>query len=116
MEAGAGAAVTPGGAAPDVAARAAGPEGSAGAPGGLAADTPARADAPALAAEPDGAERPVAPVLDAAARESLVAEAAGKSTRQVKEMLAKVDPDLGAAGGPDAAAGSGAVGAQGGDR
>ena len=37
---------------------------------------------------------PVAPVLDAAARESLVAEAAGKSTRQVKEMLAKVDPEL----------------------
>ena len=76
------AAVAPGGPAPDGAARAAGPEGSEGAegtPGGLLPDAP---------------ERPVAPVLDAAARESLVAEAAGKSTRQVKEMLAKVDPDL----------------------
>ncbi len=93
MEAGAGAAGALGGSAPDVEAREAGPEGSAGAPSGLAADTPVRADAPALAAEPDGAERPVALVLDAAARESLVAEAAGKSTR-LKEMLAKVDPDL----------------------
>ena len=73
-------AVAPGGPAPDVAARDAGPEGSAGAPGGLVPDAPVRA--------------PVAPVLDAAARESLVAEAAGKSTRQVKEMLAKVDPEL----------------------
>ena len=42
------------------------------------------------------AERPVAPVLDLAARESLVAQAAGKSTRQVQEMLAEVDPDLAA--------------------
>ncbi len=76
------AAVAPGGPAPDGAARAAGPEGSEGAegaPGGLLPNAP---------------ERPVAPVLDAAARESLVAQAAGKSTRQVKEMLAKVDPDL----------------------
>ena len=40
------------------------------------------------------AERPVAPVLDLAAREELVAQAAGKSTRQVQEMLAEVDPDL----------------------
>ena len=42
------------------------------------------------------AERPAAPVLDLAARESLVAQAAGKSTRQVQEMLAEVDPDLAA--------------------
>ena len=40
------------------------------------------------------AERPVAPVLDLAAREELVAQAAGKSTRQVQEMLAEVDPEL----------------------
>ena len=79
MELGARAAVAPGGSAPDGAAREAGPEGSEGAPGGLVPDAP---------------EGPVAPVLDAAARESLVAEAAGKSTRQVKEMLAKVDPEL----------------------
>ena len=82
LELGARAAVAPGGSAPEVAARAAGPEGSEGAPGGLVPDASVRAP-----------ERP-APVLDAAARESLVAEAAGKSTRQVKEMLAKVDPDL----------------------
>ncbi len=83
MELGARAAAAPGGSAPDVAARAAGPVGSEGAPGGLVPDAPVRAP-----------ERPVAPVLDAAARESLVAQAAGKSTRQVKEMLAKVDPEL----------------------
>ncbi len=83
MELGARAAAAPGGSAPDGAARGAGPVGSEGAPGGLVPDAPVRAP-----------ERPVAPVLDAAARESLVAEAAGKSTRQVKEMLAKVDPDL----------------------
>ena len=79
MELGARAAAAPGGSAPDVAAREAGPEGSAGAPGSLVPDAP---------------ERPVAPVPDAAARESLVAQATGKSTRQGKEMLAKVDPDL----------------------
>ena len=83
LELGVRAAVAPGGSAPDGAAREAGPEGSAGAPGGLVPDAPVRAP-----------ERPVAPVPDAAARESLVAQAAGKSTRQVKEMLAKVDPDL----------------------
>ena len=84
MEPGAWAGVVPGGSAADVAAREAGPaEGAAGAPGGLVSDAPVRTP-----------ERPAAPVLDAAARESLVAEAAGKSTRQVKEMLAKVDPDL----------------------
>ena len=83
MELGARAAAAPGGSAPDGAARDAGPEGAEGAPGGLVPDVQVRAP-----------ERPVAPVLDAAERESLVAQAAGKSTRQVKEMLAKVDPDL----------------------
>ena len=39
-------------------------------------------------------ESDAAPVPDSAERESLVARAAGKSTRQVKEMLAEVDPDL----------------------
>ena len=39
-------------------------------------------------------ESDAAPVLDSAERESLVARAAGKSTRQVKEMLAEVDPNL----------------------
>ncbi len=84
MEPGARAAVALGGSAPDVAAHEAGPAaGAAGAPSGSEADAPVRAP-----------ERPAAPVPDAAEREALVAQAAGKSTRQVKEMLAKVDPDL----------------------
>ena len=59
------------------------------APNGL---TPAPArEAPVMTPK---AERPAAPVLDLAARESLVAQAAGKSTRQVQEMLAEVDPEL----------------------
>ena len=36
----------------------------------------------------------VGPVLDAAAREKLVRQAAGKSTREVQQMLAEVDPEL----------------------
>ena len=52
--------------------------------------------APATPTMTPQAERPAAPVLDLAARESLVAQAAGKSTRQVQEMLAEVDPDLAA--------------------
>ena len=83
MELGARAAAALGGSAPDGAARAAGPEGSEGASSGVVPDAPVGAP-----------ERPAAPVLDAAEREALVAQAAGKSTRQVKEMLAKVDPDL----------------------
>ena len=35
-----------------------------------------------------------APVLDAAAREKLVKQAVGKSTREVQQMLAEVDPEL----------------------
>ena len=49
----------------------------------------AAADGATPIAEPDAA-----PLLGAAERESLVARAAGKSTRQVKEMLADVDPEL----------------------
>ena len=49
--------------------------------------------APMRAGERDPA--PVAgPVLDAAAREELVKQAAGKSTREVQQMLAEVDPEL----------------------
>ena len=41
---------------------------------------------------------PVAgPVLDAAAREQLVKQAAGKSTRELQQMLAEVGPGVGAA-------------------
>ena len=49
--------------------------------------------APAQAGE-RAAEPPPAPVLDSSARQALVEEAAGKSTRQVENLLAGVDPDL----------------------
>ncbi|MDE0026540.1 MAG: HNH endonuclease [Spirochaetaceae bacterium] len=54
--------------------------------------------APAPAAPIREGERDAAPaagpVLDAAAREELVRQAAGKSTREVQQMLAEVDPEL----------------------
>ena len=57
------------------------------------ADTPQAATTPAVAALPT--EPPL--VLDAVGRQKLVEEAAGKSTRQVKRMLADLDPELAAA-------------------
>ena len=54
---------------------------------------PQAATTPAVAALPT--EPPV--VLDAVGRQKLVEEAAGKSTRQVKRMLADLDPELAAA-------------------
>ena len=42
------------------------------------------------------AEPPTAPALDSSARQDLVEQAAGKSTRQVRELLAEVDPELAA--------------------
>ena len=56
------------------------------------ADTPRAGTTPAVAAVPT--EPPL--VLDAVGRQKLVEEAAGKSTRQVKQMLADVDPELAA--------------------
>ena len=50
--------------------------------------------APGALVRAEDSDAAPAPVLDAAERESLVARAAGKSTRQVKEMLADVDPEL----------------------
>ena len=55
--------------------------------------TPPAATTPAVAALPT--EPPL--VLDAVGRQKLVEEAAGKSTRQVKRMLADLDPELAAA-------------------
>ena len=55
--------------------------------------TPRAATTPAVAALPT--EPPL--VLDAVGRQKLVEEAAGKSTRQVKQMLADLDPELAAA-------------------
>ena len=57
------------------------------------ADTTQAATTPAVAALPT--EPPL--VLDAVGRQKLVEEAAGKSTRQVKRMLADLDPELAAA-------------------
>ena len=56
---------------------------------------PQAATTPAVAALPT--EPPL--VLDAVGRQKLVEEAAGKSTRQVKRMLADLDPELAAAAG-----------------
>ena len=63
------------------------------------ADTP-RADTPQAATTPAVAALPTEPplVLDAVGRQKLVEEAAGKSTRQVKRMLADLDPELAAGG------------------
>ena len=61
--------------------------------GARSAATP---DGSAPAATACSAERPATPVLDGSARQTLVKQAAGKSTRQVREMLADVDPELAA--------------------
>ena len=57
--------------------------------------TPAR---PTAGAAPSGASAPVEPqpplVLDEVGRQQLVDDAAGKSTRQVRQMLADLDPEL----------------------
>ena len=81
------------------------PPGSDGAGGSLggAPRSGAAPGEPAPAAPTRGGERDPAPpaagpaggpVLDAAAREELVRQAAGKSTREVQQMLAEVDPEL----------------------
>ena len=56
-----------------------------------------RRRAPAVAPAPAGARAPLEPpplVLDEAGRRQLVDDAAGKSTRQVRQMLADLDPEL----------------------
>ena len=50
---------------------------------------------PERSAQPQAAQPQVA-VLDGSARQALVEQAAGKSTRQVQELLAAVDPELSA--------------------
>ena len=68
-----------------------------GAAGSEAAGTSAAAGAgsPPAAAPGEAAGAPV-PVLDAHARQELVERAMGKSTRQVQQMLAEVDPEAAA--------------------
>ena len=48
------------------------------------------------AAPPRSAERKPAPVLDPEARRELVEQASGKSSREVMQLLAEVDPELAA--------------------
>ncbi|MDD9985354.1 MAG: hypothetical protein OXQ31_03690, partial [Spirochaetaceae bacterium] len=78
------------------------PAGSASA-NAVAADDPAAASAPAVpagsarsgaAALDDSAADAPPLVLDAAGRQRLVEEASGKSARQVRRMLADLDPEL----------------------
>ena len=68
------------------------------APAGAAAAEAAAPDDPAADAAPAGfpsSSEPAPPlVLDAAGRQKLVEEAAGKSARQVRRMLADLDPEL----------------------
>ena len=71
--------------------------GTGGGPGGAPRNDDAPGEpAPAAPKRPGESDAaPVAgPVLDAAAREELVKQAAGKSTREVQQMLAEVDPEL----------------------
>ena len=56
---------------------------------------PAAPSAPAQAEERPEESR-AAPVLDSSARQALMEEASGKSTRQVEKLLAGVDPELAA--------------------
>ena len=71
--------------------------GTGGGPGGAPRNDDAPGE-PAPAAPVHTGESGPAPVpgsvLDAAAREELVKQAAGKSTREVQQMLAEVDPEL----------------------
>ena len=59
------------------------------------AETPAPDSAPAIPLPPAEPEPPPPLVLDAVGRQKLVEEAAGKSARQVRRMLADLDPELG---------------------
>ena len=62
------------------------------APGGVGCG--AAAQSQNGSAPPRSAERKPAPVLDPEARRELVAQASGKSSREVMQLLAEVDPEL----------------------
>ena len=67
----------------------------AGTPAGSAAQNdPAADSAPAVPLPSAEPEPPPPLVLDAVGRQKLVEEAAGKSARQVRQMLANLDPEL----------------------
>ena len=69
------------------------PAGS-GAAGSAAQNDPAPDSAPAVPLPSAEPEPPPPLVLDAVGRQQLVEEAAGKSARQVRQMLADLDPEL----------------------
>ena len=62
--------------------------------GSAAQNDPAADSAPAVSLPPAEPEQPPPLVLDAVGRRQLVEEAAGKSARQVRQMLADLDPEL----------------------
>ena len=66
------------------------------APGGTGFGDAARSQDGSAPGPAQPAERNPAPVLDRSARRALVEQAAGKSSRQVMELLAEVDPELAA--------------------
>ena len=66
----------------------------AGRAGSAAQNDPAADSAPAVPLPPAEPEPPPPLVLDAVGRQKLVEEAAGKSARQVRQMLANLDPEL----------------------
>ncbi len=71
--------------------------GRAGRSAGAGAGSTAPTSGPARPAEPRPAPGPaMAPMLDASARRALVEQAAGRSTRQVQELLANAAPELAA--------------------
>ena len=72
-------------------------------------------EAGAMGAEAAAPARPV-PVLDAAQRQELVAQASGKSTREVKQLLAGVVPELARPAERMRGAGREPLGAEGGGR
>ena len=74
-----------------------GSDGTGGGPGGTPRNDGAPGEPAPAAPVHTGESGPApgaGPVLDAAAREELVKQAAGKSTREVQQMLAEVDPEL----------------------
>ena len=89
------------------------PAGSAPA-GATAPDDPAADFAPAVPSSPPDPEPPL--VLDAVGRQKLVEDAAGKSARQVRQMLADLDPELAPPAGPGAPARRRPLRAEGGHR
>ena len=95
-----------------------GGDGVEGGPGGAPRDGGSPSEPGLSAPAGAGGRGPSAagPVLDATAREKLVKQAAGKSTREVQQMLAEVDPELAQPSDRMRALGNGALEVEGGGR